>query len=1203
MKRSILLRAISAVLSVITLFTVFSVNAFAETTTENLKQAYGFIIPTDSKFEKQKTSYTFYGNSATLYFMLFSKGKANAFYTVEIYSSSDYNPENLVSSFSSEFSETSGSSPAGVNWPFKSNPSGTYYGRCYASFMDGETEKIDSASICKFTINLNRVGKETVSLTSISNGSDGVTLKWTGMSTALKYRVYRKAKGESKWSKLKDVKAGTTSYVDKSAKSGTQYTYTVKAYDNMYSSLYDKKGLTTVYLSRPKLTQPKASTDVYPTIKWSKVSGAKGYYVYRKGGSLNASSSWKKIATIKDVNTLSYTDKKATSPDWYYVYTIRAYSGSYKSTYDKTGVSYNYVSEPILKSASSVNSGVKVSWYDSNTFGEKYYVYRKGGGQKSWKRIATTTSQSYTDKKVSNATKYTYTVRTASKTNTSTYDKDGISTMYLVTPTLKSASIAKNGDVTVKWNKVDSAKGYIVYKSVNGGSWKQLAKVTSGKTTSYKDTSAKKSGEKYTYTVRAYNGSYKSYYVKSGVASMYLSIPDVVAQNDYTAEKGSAIKVSWNSVTGAKTYRVYRKAQSEKSWKIIADEYKDKVYYDTTAESGVKYYYTVRAQNGDYLSSYTSTPLVTALATPILNDAVITESGVKVTWEAVGGAESYIVYKRTLEGSWEILGNSTASEYIDSSEGATETPSIYTVRAVLGDLKSNYMINGVKNYVSVDNADIFLEVSEDSELAVITVTFAGTGADSYEIRRIENGGEPTLVATVPATEKLSFVDNDLIQGATYSYIVTPIKENKLSVDYNSEACKWEFPPVPVAKIELTPKPAYSEEAVNSVVVNWLDVATAESYEIYRKTDETDWELIAVMPKDENSVENGYEYVDEAVETDIYYYYSVKGIASDRDSLFDIDGVQTVVNGPVEQVTDIFANMIDDPSNPDKKVVTLAWEAKENALFYQVMRKEDNGDWEYMGLFFNCDTLVFTDNTIEPDVRYTYTIHTYAPDRPSENNEIGVSVIWDTEDKLSQEEIVELYKASLENAKTNAASVIKVKEGAVSKPEDTFTGSLAPVAESLLNMYLAENEDAIEAKQEEVLKETLPPQNVECALTLNGIKTASYVETETEYIVTIIAKDEKMPVQGADGVGSLIDLITKEQIDEAVAVQEQVVVNDFSAEYKNVTVVATIDKATKNLTALKISAPSKVNLVADAGLITGVSATVAFERITEFSLAY
>ena len=44
--------------------------------------------------------------------------------------------------------------------------------------------------------------------------------------------------------KLTTVKGNTkVSYVDKSAKKGTTYTYTVKAYSGSYTSAYNTKGL------------------------------------------------------------------------------------------------------------------------------------------------------------------------------------------------------------------------------------------------------------------------------------------------------------------------------------------------------------------------------------------------------------------------------------------------------------------------------------------------------------------------------------------------------------------------------------------------------------------------------------------------------------------------------------------------------------------------------------------------------------------------------------------------------------------------------------------------------------------------------------------------------------------------------------------------------------------------------------------------
>ena len=985
MKRSLSMRAISIILAVMVIFGTFGVAAFAAE--KELGGTYGYIVPTDKNLSAPKTSYTFYGNSTVLYFMLFSTGKENTFYTVEIFSSSDYNPENVVSSFTNAYGDK-GSAPLALTWPFKANPSGTYYGRCYTSIIDGDDETIDTSTIYKFTIKLNRLGKEQVSLTGINNSKNGVVIKWNNISTATKYRIYRKLKGETSWTKLADVKAGSTSYTDKNVKSGVQYTYTVKAFDNLYTSLYDKAGITTIFLSTPTLTQPKASTNVYPVVKWSAVTGSQGYYVYRKGGSLNNSTSWKKIATIKNPSTVSYTDKTATSPDWQYTYTIRAYNGKYLSAYDSAGTNYNYATAPVLKSVSSVNGGIKITWLDTNIAAKSFYVYRKASGETKWKKVGSSKTTSFTDKTVSNGVTYTYTVRTATATNLSSYDTKGVSTLYINTPSLSKISIAKNGDITINWKSVKGVKGYYVYRSVDGSKWAKIATIKDPKTLTYKDTSAKKSGVTYTYTVRAVKGSYASYYSTKGISSMFLTTPTVTAKNEYTVEQGSSVKVSWNSIAGAKSYRIYRKTSTDKSWITLADNYTDKVYYDKTAESGVKYYYTVRAKNASYMSGYTSTSLLTVLGTPILKDALLTDTGVKVTWDAVGGATSYIVFRRTLTGAWENIGTSTTTEYIDATENSVTMPYIYTVRAVSDNLKSNYMINGVKNFVSVDSVDAIFENNVEANTGFVNLTWVASGSDSYEIYRSDNGSTPVLITTVSASETQTFIDDEIIQGTNHIYTVKPIKENKLSISTDSESVKWDFPPVPVVKVLTVPKYANTEYA-DRIEIFWEGVETAETYDVYRRTADTDWAYLATVDKDSE-----YTYIDTDIVTDVTYYYSVKGVASDRDSLFDNIGTEGMLNGPVEEIQDMFVQLTDSPSGNGKKQVTLAWAPNEKASLYKVMRKTGpDGEWQFMGLFLSCDVLVFTDDTIEQGVTYTYTVHTYAPDRPSIDNMVGKTITW------------------------------------------------------------------------------------------------------------------------------------------------------------------------------------------------------------------
>ncbi len=174
----------------------------------------------------------------------------------------------------------------------------------------------------------------TPKLTSLTNGTSGAVLKWGAVKGATSYRVYRKAAGEKSWTNLATVK--TTSYTDKTAKSGTNYSYTVKAFNGNVASGYDTTGLTLKYLVMPKITKV-SNTTAGINLKWSATAGASsGYKVYRKGP---GETSWKLLGTVK---TTSYTDKNVTNGKTY-TYTIRAVDGSKLSAYNTTGSSIKRV--------------------------------------------------------------------------------------------------------------------------------------------------------------------------------------------------------------------------------------------------------------------------------------------------------------------------------------------------------------------------------------------------------------------------------------------------------------------------------------------------------------------------------------------------------------------------------------------------------------------------------------------------------------------------------------------------------------------------------------------------------------------------------------------------------------------------------------------------------------------------------------------
>ena len=160
-------------------------------------------------------------------------------------------------------------------------------------------------------------------LKSIENTEYGVKIKWGSVSGADKYYVYRKVSGGSY-----DRIASTTNtyYTDKSAKSGKKYYYIVKAINEAGSS--DASGSKSIYHLADTTLKTPSSSKKGITLKWSKVTGAEGYQVWRKTGS----GSYSKIATVKGNSKVTYTDKKAKKGKTY-TYKIKAYKSKTTSAY------------------------------------------------------------------------------------------------------------------------------------------------------------------------------------------------------------------------------------------------------------------------------------------------------------------------------------------------------------------------------------------------------------------------------------------------------------------------------------------------------------------------------------------------------------------------------------------------------------------------------------------------------------------------------------------------------------------------------------------------------------------------------------------------------------------------------------------------------------------------------------------------------
>ena len=209
------------------------------------------------------------------------------------------------------------------------------------------------------------------SVTAGNNAETGkVTLKWKAVDGAAKYEVYRATTKNGTYSKY--YTTSRTNYTNTSGYAGYTYYYKVKAIsavlpegNSSFSSIVSR----TCDCAMPTLKLLGYDEDGYALyeidyndngniiFKWSKVSGATSYKVYRSG---YMNGSYKLLGETKNT---TFTDTTATA-GYYYYYKIVAVSS--RSSY-ATSAAFKVVAAPCYPQVKnlrnvSVSNGVSFKW-------------------------------------------------------------------------------------------------------------------------------------------------------------------------------------------------------------------------------------------------------------------------------------------------------------------------------------------------------------------------------------------------------------------------------------------------------------------------------------------------------------------------------------------------------------------------------------------------------------------------------------------------------------------------------------------------------------------------------------------------------------------------------------------------------------------------------------------------------------------------
>lgn len=162
----------------------------------------------------------------------------------------------------------------------------------------------------------------------LKNGTiktDSVQIKWSKVTGATNYQIYRYDSAKKKYVRLKTVSSGKSSYTDKKREPARAYKYKIRAYRSTggktsYSS-YSDVLYTAAKPEKVSALTAKKKTKNSVKLAWKKTTRADGYQIYRYN---STKKKWEKVTTIKKGTTVTYTNKKLKSKKTYQ-YKVRAY--------------------------------------------------------------------------------------------------------------------------------------------------------------------------------------------------------------------------------------------------------------------------------------------------------------------------------------------------------------------------------------------------------------------------------------------------------------------------------------------------------------------------------------------------------------------------------------------------------------------------------------------------------------------------------------------------------------------------------------------------------------------------------------------------------------------------------------------------------------------------------------------------------------
>ena len=438
------------------------------------------------------------------------------------------------------------------------------------------------------------------------------------------------------------------------------------------------------------------------------------------------------------------------------------------------------------------------------------------------------------------------------------------------------ATIVSNNTIYIEWQDgYSDERSYRVERKTDSGQYVQIAYLTANSTLYY-DTWVT-AGHTYTYRIRVENASY---ILNTHTEEVSLTTADIEKPNSLSVKTQGPgqIDLKW-TYDNQKAYNtiIERRSENETSWYIIAQVTSGQTTYsDTSVQSGVKYFYKVRAytmsniRSSAYPDEYTGTGAYTLLNNPTdLFGFAITQYQIQLKWQDNSSETAFIIERRSpSEGVFKeiaIVPQNTIS-YIDTVPDK-DIVYAYRIKAATGTSVSEYseIISVTSTYL---RAPSYLQVLclQDDDGLYNKLTWSDFSEDetAFEVWRRSSSKSTWEKISEPGRNATICYDRSIVEGETYSYkLRAKIYNNNVYSDYSNEAIIW------TSKISAPQDLRYSIIDSNKVQLSWRGTSSIDTnYKVEKKLGESGyWYEIANL----DAASMTYTDVGVASTKDLIYY--------------------------------------------------------------------------------------------------------------------------------------------------------------------------------------------------------------------------------------------------------------------------------------------------------------------------------------------